>query len=82
MAVKKLVKICRPVYPPNGPWRCYDRERKHVDEDYEPAPWVREAMGARMEGFFRAIWSADEGWVIKRREPKMYHWIDEEGNQI
>ncbi len=59
----KIVRVSRPVIPPDGPWRAIDAKGEHDDEFY-PDDWMRSAMGARMVGYFRAVWSID-GWQFR-----------------
>lgn len=62
----RIVKIAKPVYPPDGPWRIYD-ETGDIDELIEPSGWLRDAMGARMTAYFKAERSVEEGWKFKAR---------------
>ena len=57
-------------------WRAEDRDGEHVEEGIDPdcvlrltGGTVRDAMGARTEGYFTAVWSIDEGWQFRK-------WVD------
>jgi hypothetical protein len=74
MAFTRVVKVMRPIVPPDGPWRVFDQKLEH-EELQEPTDWLREAMGGRMICFFVATWSADNGWTFTRRyKGKELHW--------
>lgn len=45
-------------------WFCSDEKAEHP-EHFFPEGFVLDAMGGRMEGFFRAVWSID-GWKFRR----------------
>jgi hypothetical protein len=74
MAKSRIVKVSRPVYPPDGPWRATDEQGEH-DELLYPDQWLRESMGGRMWSYYYAIWSLDEGWQFVRRiKQQLYFW--------
>jgi hypothetical protein len=74
VAKSRIVKVSRPVVPHDGPWRVTDEEGEHPDEIY-PDAWLRESMGARMQSYFVAVWSLDEGWCFVRRvKGQQFFW--------
>jgi hypothetical protein len=73
MAFTRIVRIQRPVVPADGPWLVYDEQRVH-EQHQEPDPYMRAMMGGRMGAYFWATWSADRGWMIKRRVREKLNW--------
>jgi hypothetical protein len=76
MAFTRVVKLERPMVVAHGEdeaWRVFDEKRQH-EELVIPDRWLRDAMGARMQAFFYATWSQDDGWQFKRRLKEWYHW--------
>ena len=62
----RIVKVQRPIVPPDGPWLVYD-ESGEICEQIKPTQWLREAMGGRLKAYFKAERSAQEGWKFKGR---------------
>jgi hypothetical protein len=60
----KIVKVSRPMVSIDGQWFAADEKGEHAEE-FDPDAFVREAMGGRMVGYFRGVWSAD-GWHFHR----------------
>lgn len=67
----RIVKVERPVI--GATWRISDAKSEHAEDVEESAvpSYVRECMGARMIGYFRAIWTADDGWLFKTFYPHL-----------
>jgi hypothetical protein len=72
----KIVKVQRPVFPPDGPWLIYDETHEWEDKNFYPDGWMREAMGGRMQAFFLAQRTA-EGWLFRKRLKGDYHFKEE-----
>ena len=68
----RIVKIQRPVVPPDGDWLAFDEQEEHI-EHFQPDAHMRETVGARMVTWWRATWSA-EGWIFKQRLKQNIHW--------
>lgn len=73
MAYTRIVKVQKPVYPPDGAWLAYDEAQVH-SVPFWPDEWLREAMGGRMKAYFTATWSDESGWIFKRRVKEVLHW--------
>lgn len=65
----EVVKIQRPIIPPDGPWLVYDRRKKHVQEFAESRVpiFVKAALGDDLKGYFRGAWYAVDGWLFGER---------------
>jgi len=65
----EIVKVQRPLSPPDGPWLIYDRAEKHVDHvDARTIPkHIRDAMGCDHKAFFKGAWSSVVGWGLSQR---------------
>lgn len=65
----EIVKVQRPVFPPDAPWLIYDRDRKHMREvDSRAIPqYVRDQMGDDMKAYFVGAWSGVVGWGLSNR---------------
>lgn len=65
----ETVKVQRPIFPPDGPWLMYDRDRKHVVEvDARAIPqYVRDQMGKDHKAYFVGAWSSIVGWGLSER---------------
>jgi hypothetical protein len=77
MAFTRVVKIERTFMMSDGGeqiWRVSDEKHEH-EETIIPDQWLRDTMGARMQAFFYATWSQDDGWLFKRRLKEWYHWL-------
>lgn len=65
----EIVKIQRPITPPDGPWLVYDghRARRQLVEPADVPPHVKVAMGDAHRAYFKATWSPPGGWVFTKR---------------
>ncbi len=62
----KTVKVTHIQIGDHEVWRVEDEKGEHNDDNLEPDIFVRAAMGGRSVGYFRAVWSVDEGWQFRR----------------
>jgi hypothetical protein len=70
----KVIRVTRPIV--GEIWRATDEKGEHAEEFYldEKRPFVRdgvevtllECMGARLVGYFRGVWSLEEGWILRQ----------------
>jgi hypothetical protein len=70
----KIIRVNRPIV--GEIWRATDEKGEHPEEFYldEKPPFVRDGveltlldcMGARLIGYFRAVWSLEEGWILRQ----------------
>ena len=65
----EIVKVQRPLMPPDGPWMIYGKGRKH--QTLTPADaipkHVKDAMGTDYKGYFKGAWSSVVGWGLSER---------------
>lgn len=61
-----VVKVQRPMVPPDGPWLVYDRANLHVVSLPTIPHGVRSQMGDDFKAYFHALW-ADGRWHIGNR---------------
>ena len=68
----RIVKITRPIFPPDGAWNIRDQTGE-INEELWPDSWIKEAVSARPYAYFKAQRSAN-GWEWKSRYKGKLYW--------
>jgi hypothetical protein len=71
-----VVKVQRPLSPPDAPWLIYDNKMRHVEHRHPSLipHHVHKVMASSPKAYFSADWSSDNHQWILRAEAKPRLW--------